>query len=135
MPFTLPFAVPCLSPLLPRARDWELKQTFAGESAGKTKKNQNESLCLRTAIGVKMTDVSPDQRKIELLINGNCAENKLSYVAKQALSENQVIHCFKIRNSVLLRWQAFIHSPTKKYIDLLNDPIPDGVVKVKRNSE
>ena len=80
-----------------------------------------------------MADVSPGKRTIDILINGICPENKLSYVIQQALAENEVIHCFEIRNDVLLRWQA-LDCPTKNYVDLLNDIIPNSAIRIKRSS-
>ena len=67
------------------------------------------------------------------LLNGDLPSNKLSYVAKQAISSDQVMYCMAIRNSVLLQWYN-LKSEQKKYVDFLNEIIPDGSIKIKRTS-
>ena len=51
----------------------------------------------------------------------------------QAISSDQVMYCMAIRNSVLLQWYN-LKSEQKKYVDFLNEIIPDGSIKIKRTS-
>ena len=80
-----------------------------------------------------MSDATVSLTNVNLLINGDLPSNKLSYVAKQAISNDQVMYCMAIRNSVLLQWYN-LKSEQKKYVDFLNEIIPDGSIKIKRTS-
>ncbi len=80
-----------------------------------------------------MSDETVSLANIKLLINGNMPSNMLSYVAEQAISGDQVMYCMAIRNSVLLQWYN-AKSKEKKYVDYLNEIIPDGSVKIKNTS-
>lgn len=53
----------------------------------------------------------------------------LSYVAEQAVSGDQVMYCMAIHNSVLLQW--YNSKSEQKYVDFLNEIIPNGSIKVK----
>ncbi len=61
-----------------------------------------------------MSDATVSSTNVNLLINGNVSSNMLSYVAKQAISGDQVMYCMAIRNSVLLQWYN-TKSAQKKY--------------------
>ena len=80
-----------------------------------------------------MSDATVSLANVKLLINGNLPSNMLSYVAKQAISGDQVMYCMAIRNSILLQWYN-AKSKQKKYVDFLNKIIPDGSVKIKSMS-
>ena len=80
-----------------------------------------------------MSDATVSPANVKLLINGNLPSNMLSYVVKQAISGDQVMYCMAIRNSVLLQWYN-AKSKQKKYVDFLNEIIPDGSVKIKSTS-
>ncbi len=80
-----------------------------------------------------MSDATVSSEIIKLLINGNLPSNMLLYVATQALSGDQVMYCMAIHNSVLLQWYNS-KSEQKKYVDFLNEMIPDGSIKIKRTS-
>jgi DNA repair exonuclease SbcCD ATPase subunit len=80
-----------------------------------------------------MSDATVSLANVKLLINGNLPSNMLSYVAKQAISGDQVMYCMAIRNSILLQWYN-AKSKQKKYVDFLNEIIPDGSVKIKSMS-
>ena len=80
-----------------------------------------------------MSDATVSLTNVNLLINGDLPSKKLSYVAKQAISSDQVMYCMAIRNSVLLQWYN-LKSEQKKYVDFLNEIIPDGSIKIKRTS-
>ena len=47
-----------------------------------------------------MFDANVSSENLKLLINGDMRSNMLSYVAKQALSGDQVMYCMAIHNSV-----------------------------------
>ena len=80
-----------------------------------------------------MSDATVSLENVKLLINGNLPSNMLSYVAEQAVSGDQVMYCMAIHNSVLLQWYNS-KSKQKKYVDFLNEIIPNGSIKVKRTS-
>ena len=80
-----------------------------------------------------MSDATVSLENVKLLINGNLPSNMLSYVAKQAVSGDQVMYWMNINNSVLLQWYTS-KSGQKKYVDFLNEVIPNGLIKVKRTS-
>jgi hypothetical protein len=80
-----------------------------------------------------MSDATVSSENVKLLINGNLPSNMLSYVAEQAVSGDQVMYCMAIHNSVLLQWYNS-KSKQKKYVDFLNEIIPNGSIKVKRTS-
>ena len=44
-----------------------------------------------------MSDATVSLANVKLLINGNLPSNMLSYVAKQAISGDQVMYCMAIR--------------------------------------
>ncbi|CAB4016900.1 NACHT, LRR and PYD domains-containing 12 [Paramuricea clavata] len=79
-----------------------------------------------------MSDATVSSENVKLLINGNLPSNMLSYVAEQAVSGDQVMYCMAIHNSVLLQW--YNSKSKQKYVDFLNEIIPNGSIKVKRTS-
>ena len=80
-----------------------------------------------------MFDANVSSENLKLLINRDMPSNMLSYVAKQALSGDQVMYCMAIHNSVLLQWYNS-KSNQKKYVDFLNEIIPNGAIKIKCTS-
>ena len=80
-----------------------------------------------------MSDATVSLENVKLLINDNLPSNMLSYVAEQAVSGDQVMYCMAIHNRVLLQWYNS-KSEQKKYVDFLNEIIPNGSIKVKRTS-
>ena len=80
-----------------------------------------------------MSDENVSLENLKILINGNLPSNMLSYAAEQALSGDQVMYCMAIHNSVLLQWYNS-KSNLKKYVDFLNETIPNGSIKIKRTS-
>ena len=56
----------------------------------------------------------------------------MAYVKKQALANSKVIHIFDMKNSLLLN---MANEPTSNYIEVMNNLIPDGVIKIKRDSK
>ena len=82
---------------------------------------------------IKMSDENVSLENLKILINGNLPSNMLSYAAEQAVSGDQVMYCMAIHNSVLLQWYNS-KSNLKKYVDFLNETIPNGSIKIKRTS-
>ena len=80
-----------------------------------------------------MSDENVSLENLKILINGNLPSNMLSYAAEQAVSGDQVMYCMAIHNSVLLQWYNS-KSNLKKYVDFLNETIPNGSIKIKRTS-
>ena len=79
-----------------------------------------------------MSELPVNKQKLIFFIHSESPHNKLNYVYNQAKAENEVIYTFSIKNALLL---SIANKPTGNYVEIINNLIPDGVIKIKEDSK
>ena len=77
-----------------------------------------------------MSELPLKEKQMDFLINGNTRNNMLNYIKSQALANNEVIHNFDIKNSLLLN---MANQPNTNYVEVINNIIPGNVIRIKKD--
>ena len=77
-----------------------------------------------------MSELPLKEKQIDFLINGNKRNNMLNYIKSQALANNEVIHIFDIKNSLLLN---MANQPNTNYVEAINNIIPGNIIRIMKD--